>query len=159
MSNEDTRSIAPCVPAPVAAEWMPLDALIGQWADFAREPQAVSALVLELISDALLACSYEMSAHKEYATFASHGSARDQRPYALTHGLDECIRQLSDACSRWSSVMYWLAQLDDEAQQGLDLVRQLSEASSLHQRRVERLLLRVQEEQVHHRYQRQEVRP
>ncbi len=156
MSSHDVRADSSCVPAPVAAEWMPLDALIGQWVNFAREPEAVSALALELISDALLACSYEMSARNEYATFVSYGSMRDHRPYALTHGLDECIRQLSDACSRWSSVMYWLAHLDDEAQQSLDVVRQLSEASSLHQRRVERLLLRVQEEQVQHWYRRQE---
>ena len=108
----------------------------------------------------MLACSYEMSAHQEYATFVSqHGAVRDQRPYALTHGLDECIRQLSDACSRWSSVRYWLAHLDaDEAkqEQGRAMVRQLSEATLLHQRRVERLLLRVQEEQVQHWYRRQE---
>ncbi len=146
MSNEDARAVSSCVPAPVAAEWMPLDALVGQWANFAREPQAVSALALELISDALLACSYEMSAHKEYATCVSYGNTRDQRPYTLTHGLDECIRQLSDACSRWSSVRYWLAHLDDEAQEeACDVIRQLTEATCAQQRRVERLLLRVQE--------------
>ncbi len=42
MSNEDARSVSACAPAPVAAEWMPLDALVGQWADFAREPEAVT---------------------------------------------------------------------------------------------------------------------
>jgi hypothetical protein len=157
MSNDDARFVSACAPAPVAAEWMPLDGLIGQWAAFASEPQAVSALALQLIGDAFLACSCEMSAHKEYI-LEQDGDYRD-RPRFLTRGLDECITQLSEACSRWSSVLYWLARLDDEPDDVLEVVRHMTEATRTQRRRVERLLLRVQEEQVQALRRREGVRP
>jgi hypothetical protein len=142
---------------PPAAEWMPLDALVQEWTDFARLPEAMSALSLELVGDAFLACSYEMCAHKEYILF-QQGFHRD-RPRILLRGLEECITQLSEACSRWSSVLYWLGHLDDEPDDVREVVRRLSEATRTQQRRVERLLLRVQEEQVHQLHRQEGVRP
>ncbi len=149
MSKHDVRVAAhPTItpPTPPTAEWMPLDALVAQWADFARLPDAVSALTLELVGDAFLALSAEMSAHKEYILFQG-GSSHDC-PRFLTHGLDECITQLSEVCSRWSSVLYWLGHVTDEPDEVLAVVCQITAATRTQQRRVERLLLRVQEEQV-----------
>jgi hypothetical protein len=150
MSKHDVRpahaTISTPLPPPPAAEWMPLDALVQEWADFARLPEAMSALSLELVGDAFLACSYEMCAHKEYL-LCQHGSYRD-RPRNRMRGLEECITQLSEACARWSSVLYWLGHLDDEPEAVRAVVRRLTEATRMQQRRVERLLLRVQEEQV-----------
>jgi hypothetical protein len=149
MSKHDVRpehtTSSTLLPPPVA-EWMPLDALVQEWADFARLPQAMSALSLELVGDAFLACSYELCAHKEYILF-QQGYHRD-RPRILLRGLEECITQLSEACARWSSVLYWLGHLDDEPDDVLAVVCRLTEATRSQQRRVERLLLRVQEEQV-----------
>ncbi len=149
MSKHDVRpehtTMSTPLPPP-AGEWMPLDALVQEWADFARLPEAMSALALELIGDAFLACSYEMGAHKEYILF-QHGYHRD-RPRSRMRGLEECITQLSEACARWSSVLYWLGHLDDEPDDVCTVVLRLTEATRMQQRRIERLLLRVQEEQV-----------
>jgi hypothetical protein len=150
MSKHDVRSeratISTPLPPPPAAEWMPLDALVQERADFARLPEAMSALSLELVGDAFLACSYEMCAHKEYI-LCQHGSYRD-RPRSRMRGREKCITQLGEACARWSSVLYWLGHLNDEPDEVLAVVRRLTGATRMQQRRVERLLLRVQEEQV-----------
>ena len=148
MSKQDVRPEHTTISTPPpAAEWTPLDALVQEWTDFARLPEAMSALSLELVGDAFLACSYEMSAHKEYILF-QQGSYRD-RPRILMRGLEECITQLGEACARWSSVLYWLGHVDDEPDDVLAVVRRLTEATRSQQRRVERLLLRMQEEQGH----------
>jgi hypothetical protein len=132
-------------PLPMSTAWMPLDALIQEWADFGA--QAASAPALSATGMAFLALSWETSAlhHRTWA----HQDRQRGRSRSTVRDLGQTMQDLSQAIRHWSQAALWLErQALDEHQpmEDLDVLRLLLHRVLEQQRRVWTLMQEVRED-------------
>ena len=84
------------------APWIPLEGLIGQWAELAVEEAALhTAEMTVAVSQALAALAHEQSALSKHHLALSCG-------HAVLFDYDPIMQQLEHASTAWSSVVYAL---------------------------------------------------
>lgn len=139
--------------------WIPLNEIIEQWAAFAQEAVAVTALLA--IGTAFHGLAWETKALRHY-TWAVIERGR-RRPRKEGHWLERAVQDLDCALDQWQQVCSWLdlAGDDDEQQDpaSLDTIRSLMEQANEHQARRRTLHRQVLQEYVSVRqqmYQRQQ---
>ena len=132
-------------PFPVSTAWMPLDALIREWATFGA--RATSAPSLTATGMAFLALSWETSAlhHRTWA----HQDQQRGRSRSAMRDLGQSMQDLGHATRHWSQAALWLECLaNDERQpvEDLEPVRILLRQVLSQQQRVWTLMQEVQED-------------
>jgi hypothetical protein len=139
------------LPAPLSSLstlWVPLDETIGQWAAYAHEAIAVSALVA--VGTAFHGLAWETKALRHY-TWAVQERERG-RLRKEAHWLGRATQDLDCAIDQWQQVLSWLhlAGNDDEQQDpaSLDSMRSLMGQVNEHQARRRALHQQVQQEYV-----------
>ena len=135
----------PTAPIALSTAWIPLDALVQEWATFGT--QATDAPTLTATGMAFLALSWEMSA-LHHRTWAYQDQQRGLRRSAV-RWLGQTMQDLTHATKHWSQVVLWLERLAlDEHQQveDLDAIRSLMQRTLEQQQRVWTLMQQVQED-------------
>jgi hypothetical protein len=129
----------------LSTAWMPLDALVQEWATFGA--QATDAPALTATGMAFLALSWETSA-LHHRTRAYQHQQRGLRRSAV-RDLGQAMQDLTHATKHWSQVVLWLERLaNDERSPAEDLepVRELMRQVLSQQQRVWTLMQQVQED-------------
>jgi hypothetical protein len=135
--------VVPCAFSSLSTLWMPLDALIQEWADFSA--QATSAHALTATGMAFLALSWETSA-LHHRTRAYQDRQRGLGRSAV-RDLGQTMQDLSHATKHWSQAALWLERLVNDERfpaEDLELVRELMRQVRSQQQRVWTLMQEVQ---------------
>jgi hypothetical protein len=137
--------------------WVPLDATIGQWADFGKE--AITAPALVATGTAFYALSWEMTALRHYTLACQERERGDRRERTVAHWLERAMQDLDCAIDQWNQVLSWLHQAGSDEQQDqttLEAMRSFMGEANEHQERRRALHRQVQQELVTMRYRRQQ---
>jgi hypothetical protein len=137
--------VVPCTFSCLSTLWIPLDALIEEWADFGTD--AATAPALTATGMAFLALSWETSA-LHHRTCAYQDQQCGLRRSAV-RGLGQTMQDLSHATTHWSQAALWLERFaNDERQpvEDLEPVRALMRQVLSQQQRVWTLMQEVQED-------------
>lgn len=138
--------------------WVPLEATIGQWADFGKE--AITAPALVATGTAFYALSWEMSALRHYTLAIQERARGDRRGRKVAYWLERATQDLDCAIDQWNQVLSWLHQAGNHEQldpASQDVMRSLREEANEQQERRRALHRQVQQELVtlrhwHQRY-------
>jgi hypothetical protein len=136
----------------VSTLWVPLEATIGQWADFGHE--AITATALVATGTAFYALSWETSALRHYILACQERECGHER--SVARWLERAMQDLDCAIDQWYQVLSWLHQAGHDEQQdptSLDTIQSLKSEVDEHQARRRALHRQVQQELVTIRHQ------